>query len=81
MQYSMYTLCIPVKIRQMVEHTYTVYFHSLVLLQIMELSPFIGFGLPPLAQTWYFDYNMSFTKIRLCSKYFDWVRGGGGADL
>ena len=21
---------------------------------------------------------MSFTKIQLCSKYFDWARGGGG---
>ena len=34
-----------------VEHTYTAYFHSFGKLQLMKLSPFIGFGifdsLPP----------------------------------
>ena len=65
-----------------VEHTYTVYYHSFGLLQIMELRPFIGLGafwqVSPLAQTWHFDIICHLHKIQLCSKYFDWERGGHG---
>ena len=46
----------------------------------MELSPFISWGFltafPP-CPNMAFWYNMSFTKIQLCSKYFDWTRSGG----
>ena len=64
-----------------VEHTYTVYSHSLDKLQIIELSPFILTASPPPQKKLkkkLKKIDMSFTKIQLCSKYFNWATGEGG---
>ena len=64
-----------------VEHTNTVYSHSLSI-RAETIYRFWGFlTATPNLRKHGFLYNISFTKIELCSEYFGWAREGGGHGL